>query len=209
MAREKKKSAEEAPKDAADYYKLHTDAVNDLVTADESNSPAVSEEELAKYRSGPRLRLTDWAKAILVKAWFAGSVCFFIFWGLGNYIGARLDLLFVFGIALGVVTDILTNNALRFLAKTNGANDRWMMFPQKKYITFPLNILYAFALLLCVDMTYHLLNLALIAVSGGDAAPLGVGPILFGIFYTAFDLFFIFLKRTLCSVLADAKRKVG
>jgi hypothetical protein len=39
----------------ADYYKLHTRAADDLANADESNSPVYSEEELRKYRSGPKL----------------------------------------------------------------------------------------------------------------------------------------------------------
>ena len=207
MARKNKTGeAGENARPAADYYKLHTRAVEDLVSADESNSPEVPEEELQKYRSGPKLRLADSVKAILVKMWFAGSVCFFIFWGLSGYLADRLDLLLVFGAALGVVTDLLTNNVLRFLEKTKGAADRWMMFPQKGYITFPLNILYAFLPLLCVDLLYTLLNLAFAAATGGTARTLGVGPILFGIFYTLFDLLFIFIKRTLRAVVADAKR---
>lgn len=206
MARDRKKRiTPEESKTTADYYKLHTQAVSDLVNADESNSPEVSKEELDKYRSGPKLRLSDWLKAILIKIWFAGSVCFFIFWGLSYYVRDRLDLLLIFGVALGVVTDILTNNILRLIAVTPGANDRWMMFPQKRYITFLLNIPYAILLLLCTDFLYTLLNLALAAVRGADGGILGVGPILFGVFYTAFDLLFITLKRVLADIVSDAK----
>ena len=200
-----RRTTPEENRTTAEYYKLHTAAVRDLVDADESNSPEVSEEELLKYRSGPKLRLSDWGKAILIKMWFAGSVCFFIFWGLSSYIGARLDLLFVFALALGVVTDILTNNILRYYAKTSGGNDRWMMFPQKGYITFPLNILYAMILLFCVDMFYTLLNLSLSAIGDGGVT-IGVGPILFGVVYTAFDLLFITIKRTLRQIVEDAMR---
>ena len=134
----------EENRSTADYYKLHREAIRDLAEADASNSPEVSEEELRKYRSGPKFRLSDWAKAILVKMWFAGSVCFFIYWGLSAYLSAALDLLLVFGVALGVVTDVITNNILRYLAKTGTGLERWMMFPDKKYITFFGNILYAF-----------------------------------------------------------------
>ena len=201
----KRRTTPEESRTTADYYKLHTGAVRDLVDADESNSPVVTEEELRKYRSGPKLRLSDWAKAILIKMWFAGSVCFFIFWGLSSYIGARLDLLFVFAIALGVVTDVLTNNILRYYAKTNGGNDRWMMFPQKRYITFILNIFYAMILLFCVDMFYTLLNLSLSAIGDGGVT-IGVGPILFGVVYTAFDLLFITVKRTLRQIVQDAMK---
>lgn len=200
-----RRTTPEESRTTAEYYKLHTSAVRDLVDADESNSPEVSEEELLKYRSGPKLRLSDWAKAILIKMWFAGSVCFFIFWGLSSYIGAQLDLLFVFALALGIVTDVLTNNILRYYAKTVGGNDRWMMFPQKGYITFPLNILYAMILLFCVDMFYTLLNLSLSAIGDGGVT-IGVGPILFGVVYTAFDLLFITIKRTLRQIVEDAMR---
>ena len=204
--RKKRRVTPEENRTTADYYKLHTQAVSDLVNADESNSPVVSREELDKYRSGPKLRLSDWVKAILIKMWFAGSVCFFIFWGLSAYITARLDLLFVFAVALGVVTDILTNNILRYYAKTIGGNDRWMMFPQKRYLTFIFNIIYAGVLLSCVDMFYTLLNLTLSAASGGSGHMLGVGPILFGIVYTAFDLLFITIKRTLGQIVRDAMK---
>lgn len=200
-----RRTTPEESRTTAEYYKLHTSAVRDLVEADESNSPEVSEEELLKYRSGPKLRLSDWVKAILIKMWFAGSVCFFIFWGLSSYIGARLDLLFVFALALGIVTDVLTNNILRYYAKTVGGNDRWMMFPQKGYITFPLNILYAMILLFCVDMFYTFLNLSLSAIGDGGLT-IGVGPILFGVVYTAFDLLFITIKRTLRQIVEDAMR---
>ena len=204
MAPRKKQVTPEETRAASDYYKLHAKAVNDLITANEENSPEVSEEELAQYRSGPKLHLSDWLKAILVKMWIAGSVCFFIFWGLSSYLTARLDLLLVFAIALGVVTDVLTNNLLRYFAKKRGGNDRWMMFPQKRYITFFLNILYAGLLLLCVDFLYTLLNLALLAAGGKTT--LGVGPILFGVFYTGFDLLFIQMKRLFLQILRDAKR---
>jgi hypothetical protein len=202
----KRRAAPEESRTTTEFYKLHTDAVRDLVEADESNSPEVSEEELQKYRSGSKLKLSDWTKAVLIKIWFAGSVCFFILWGLSSYIGAHLDLMLVFAIALGVVTDVLTNNILRYYAKTPGANDCWMMFPQKRYLTFVFNILYAAVLLICTDFFYTMLNLAIYGVTGEGGYTLGVGPILFGVFYTAFDLLFITMKRILRDILADAKQ---
>jgi len=202
----KNRVAPEESRTTSDYYKLHTDAVRDLAEADESNSPEVPESELLRYRSGSRIHLTDWAKAILVKMWFAGSVCFFIFWGLSAYVTARLDLLLVFGIALGVVTDVLTNNILRALAKTEHGNDRWMMFPRKRYATFFLNILYAFVLLGLTETVYGALNLLVLAIDGAGARPLGVGPILFGVIYTGADLLLITLKRLAAQMLRDAKQ---
>ena len=205
-SRRNKRAVPEENRTTSDYYRLHTDAVRDLAEADESNSPEVPESELLQYRSGSRLRLTDWAKAILIKMWFAGSVCFFIFWGLSAYITARLDLLLVFGVALGIVTDILTNNILRAYAKTEHGNDRWMMFPKKRYITFFANILYALVLLVFVETVYSLLNLLILAVEGEGASPLGVEPILFGMIYIGMDLVFISMKRLVLRIVADARR---
>ena len=200
----KKRAVPEQHKTTAEYYKLHTDAVKNLVEADESNSPEVSEEELRKYRSGPKIHFADWIKVVLIKIWFAGSVCFFIFWGLSSYITARLDLLAVFGLALGVITDIITNNILRYYANTSGGTDVWMMFPKRQYITFFLNIVYACVLLVCVDFLYNVINLSLVAMGG--TASLGVGPILFGVFYTAFDLLFLGMKRLMKRIIEDAKK---
>ena len=181
--------------------------MDDLVNADVSNSPKVSEAELRKYRSGPRLKLSDWAKALLIKAWFAGATCFFFLWGLGTYLPDPLDQMVVLGLALGAVTDLITNNIFRFYAKTPGANDRWMMFPQKRFATLPLNILYAFVLLFCVMTTYNVVNAAIIGITGAkDTVPLGVGPILFGVFTTAWDTIFIKIKHTARSVFSDARR---
>ncbi len=208
MAKRKRQPEKEAEKTLSEYYRLNTQAVDDLVTADESNSPQVSAAELRKYRSGPRVTLADWAKALLIKCWFAGAVCFFFLWGLGMYVTDYWDQLLVLGVALGIVTDLLTNNLFRFYAKTPGANDRWMMFPQKKFITLFLNILYAFLVLACVVMTYQAINALLVALTGArDTVPLGVGPILFGVFVTAWDQLFITMKRTLIKIFRDARKR--
>ena len=209
MAKRKERTTPEESRATADYYKLHARAVDDLIHASEENSPPVSEEELRKYRSGPKLRLADWLKAILIKIWFAGSVCFVIYWGLSSYLTATLDLILVFALALGVVTDILTNNILRYYAKGKGANDRWMMFPKKAYYTFFLNILYAALLLFCVAVFYNVINAAIVTATGAAGIPLGVGPILFGVFYTCFDLLFITMKRTMIQIVEDAKKNAS
>ena len=107
-------------KSASDFYKLHTKAVEDLVTADESNSPEVSKEELRKYQSHASLHIADWVKILFIKAWFPGSVCFFFIWGLSAYLKSQVDLAFVVGMAMGIVTDLLTNNVLRFFEKDSG-----------------------------------------------------------------------------------------
>ena len=207
MARKQKNPPRETPKSAADYYKLNLKAVDDLVTADRNNSPKVSEAELRKYRSGPKIRLSESLKALLIKFWFNGATCFFFLWGLGAYLHSWLDQMVVLALALGAVTDLLTNNVFRFYARTPGANDRWMMFPQRTFYTLPLNLLYAGLLLFLVMTTYNVVNAAIIGITGAkDTLPLGVGPILFSVFTTAWDILLIRIKHTAQSVLSDARR---
>ena len=102
---------EKEERSAADYYRLNTKAVDDLVNATAENSPPVSREELKKYRAGGKLTIADWLKAVLIKAWFGGVVCYFVVWGLGIYVHDQLDLLLIAGIALGFVTDLIPEGA--------------------------------------------------------------------------------------------------
>ncbi len=204
----KNKPASTERQDAAtEYYKLNVRAVEDLVTANEENSPKVSEEELRRYQSGPKVKMADWVKMLLMKTWFAGAVCFFFLWGLGFYIQNQLDQILVVSLAWGAVTDMLTNNAFRFLAKTPGANDRWMMFPRKGFISLPLNLLYGALVMICVVTTYHAINVALMFAMNTQEMALGVEPVLFGILTVAWDSLFIAMKHTIQRIGADAKRQ--
>lgn len=202
MAKKVRKQVKPEVEKEADFYDLKTDAVKALVEADESNSPEVSKEELAKYRSKSGLHLPQWLKMLLIKWWFAGSVCFFFIWGLGIYMADIYDTLLITAIGMGVVTDILTNNALRFMERTKGESDRWIMVRKRRYISFFLNILYAGLVLWFVYMLYTVINAAAAAISHNpDRIFLGVGPIMFGLFYLSFDLLFIEIRNWFVSVL--------
>ena len=214
MARRQQKERapqrDEAVKATSEYYRLNTQAVEDLVTADESNSPAVSQEELDKYRGRTRKKLPLWLKVALLKAWFYGAVCFFFMWGLGGYLADALDLFFVTAIALGMVTDLLVNTILRYYAETDGANDRWMMIPRRGVAGFFLNILYAFVVLGVVDAVYNLANIAILSLTQETGTvPLGVEPILFGLLCMGVDAGFVALKHLLKEIVSDAKAKAG
>ena len=199
----------EPARDAAEYYRLKTQAVEDLVTANAENSPEVSREELRKYTSRGRLRLADWVKLLLIKWWFAAAVCFFFLWGLGTMVPNQLDLMVITAVALGFVTDLLTNNALRFFAKEKGANDRWMMHPRKGFVSLPLNVLHGCVVMFLVYTAYNALNAAWITLNGleTEAVPLGVEPVGFGLLCLAADLALIGMKHLLLRIVADAKRK--
>lgn len=207
MAKKKRQIGREPEKSVAEYYRLKIKAVDDLVNATEENSPPVSKQELRKYRSAVSgVKMAGWVKAVLIKTWMAGIVCYFFIWGIGMYVQDQLDLLMVTAAALGFVTDIITNNIFRFIAKPENANDRWMMIPPKKFVSLPLNVLYAFAVMFCVAQTYNLVNTVIAAVKHTEgAAALGVEPILFGLFAMGWDMLFIGAKRLFRRILADAK----
>ena len=201
MANKREQDAPERGKTTADYYKLNTQAIEDLASANSANSPEVSAKELKQYGARRHLKLSQWAKAVLIKAWFNGVICYFFLWGLGGYISDSLDLWLVTAIALGFVTDIVTNSLLRLTEKEEGAAQRWMMFGQKKkFITLPLNVGYSILLMALTVMTYGALNRVI---------RLGVEPILFGIVTLGWDLMLIQFKLLFKTILADARAKTA
>ena len=204
-------SAEQPPKaEATPYYQLHTQAVEDLVTASTENTPKYSKEELDKYRSGKtsKFRLPEWLKVVLIKFWFYGAICFFVFWGLGLYVADQLDLYFVAAIIMGMVTDLLIKHFLRFTEKLPGGSARWMMVTKDGATGFFLNLLYAFPILFVVVTLYSLINMGLATVStGSEPLFLGVEPLLFGLFATGTDHFFLFCKQTIGKIFREAKAR--
>ncbi len=190
-------------------YSLNSDAVEELVNAEKGETPQYSEGELNRYRSKSPLKLSELVKVLLLKLWFAGAVCYFILWGLGVYLTNTIDMMFVLGFALGVVTDLLTNNVIRFIEKNPGDNDKWLMFPKKNTLTLFLNVLYGFLILYCVYNLYVLINSAYAGFIGNaDTVILGVEPVLFGTFCMGFDMLFIFLRDVATNLFRDAKSKV-
>ena len=196
-------------KSSADYYKLKTDAVDRLVNAEKKTYDKTKGDPGKQYRSKGFLdKIPSWVKALFIKFWFNGAICFFIFWGLGLYVTSMLDMIFVLAVVMGMVTDILVNNAFRFLATYEGQNDKWMMFPKKKYWTFVANILYAFPVLVGVIWFYNVWNIVLNNIKGTEGEMyLGVEPIVFGLAYMAIDMLFIVMKHTLIKIISDAKQK--
>ena len=92
-----------------------------------------------------------------------------------------------------------------FIEKVNGANNSWMMVSSKKTGSMLLNVLYHLLIVVCVYMLYNLINLGINTITGEmDAVPLGVEPILFGVFCTAFDVLFLSIKHLVKRLLKKA-----
>ena len=203
----KKQVVKSESKDAS-YYKLHTGAVEDLVTATKENTPRYSEEELNKYRSGKkRWKFPQGLKASLIKFWFYGAVCFFVFWGLGLYLGG-LDLQFVGAIVLGMVTDLLINHFLRFTEQLPGGSKKWIMVTKRGTAGFFMNLLYGFVLLFLVVTVYQAINTVIFTLHGGsEGAPLlTVEPLGFGLAAMGADMLCVTIRNTLKKIIADAKK---
>lgn len=192
------------------YYRLHTEAVEDLVTANAENTPQYSKEELERYTSGKKKRhFPVPLKVLAIKAWFYGAVCFFVFWGLGLYVGSQLDLCVIAALIMGMVTDLLVNSLLRFGEKRIGESARHMMVTRTGIAGMMLNLLYAFLIMFLVVTAYAAINAALALLFGrGEGAPfLGVGPIGFGVIAAGADTLMIACKRMLARIAADAHRR--
>ena len=189
------------------YYDLKTDAVNRLVNADKLPRPAVNTDPGKEFRSKNFLaKIPSWVKALFIKFWFNGAVCFFIFWGLGMLIPNILDMLIVFGVVLGLVTDIFVNNIFRFIENYPGQNKKWMLIPKKANWTIFPNVVYSIVVLFCVFYLYNFINFVIIDQMGGDVM-FGVEPIAFGLLYLAVDMFFISIKNMIVSIVDDAMKQ--
>jgi len=201
-----RRSGQEPEKEATEYYKLKTEAVENLVTADSTNSPKVPEEELRKYRRNSNIQVPNTVKVLFVKFWFAGAVCYFVIWGLGLYLGSVLDLLVVAAVVMGFVTDLLANNVLRFMEETPGVNEKWIMVRKRRYVSLILNLLYAGLLMTLVYLFYEYLNIAITTMTGDkESVPVGVEPLLFGLLYMGFDLALVGIRNLVKKIIAGAK----
>ena len=192
------------------YYELKTDAVNRLVNANSVPQPKkMTVDPGAQYRSKNFLaKIPNWVKSLFIKFWFNGAVCFFIFWGLGMLVPNLLDMLFVFGTVLGIVTDIFVNNIFRFIETYPGQNKKWMLIYKKSNWTIFPNIAYSILVLFCVFYLYNFINYAIVDVAGGEFM-FGVEPIAFGFLYLVVDMFFISIKNMILSIVGDAMAENG
>lgn len=141
--------------------------------------------------------LPVWLKASLVKWWFAGAVFYFVGWGFFVQSADQLDLTVILGLALGAVTDLLVNRALVFFE--NGRDDyrRFIFCYSRRFFSVPVNLLYGVALSVAVSYTYHMINLLAIALSGSPpgTVALGAEPLLYGLFFLAYDMLAVGVKN--------------
>ncbi len=137
-------------------------------------------------------------KALLIKAWFAGAVYFFVGWGLFINSLDQLDLTLALGLVLGAVTDLMVNRILvAFMDNGGDTYKRYIMFYSKKFYFFWVNILYGVLLSFLIAYTYHAINLIAVRLYdlAENAVVLGAEPILYGVFFTVYDALLVAIKN--------------
>jgi hypothetical protein len=176
------------------YYELKTDAVDLLVNTEQRiERGEINPTAPEKFKGSAFSKIPNWIRCIFIKFWFNGAVCFFIIWGLSEFIPHPLDLAVVTGIVLGLITDIMVNPSIRFMTDETGG-DAWMLLPFKKFWTFPLNIIYAAGVMLVVELIYVALGIP------------GIEPFSFAAIYLAVDLAVVGVKDLIVWVVRKSRR---
>ena len=219
MSKKNKKKIKETT--IEDYYDLKVDKVDELVAAlkgedvpeDEEVNYSMNynmgvddpknytrsgkEKKFDPYRTDFLSKVPVWVRALFVKFWFAGMVCWFFMFGIGQ---SGMDAVFILGLALGVVVDVLVNPLLFFMETEKREFHAYMMFPFpfKAIWTFFANIFYYLIVVYGVSLFYNIVNqLFFVAVE----------PMIFGVFAFIVDMIFIGIKDGIVAIVRHVRNR--
>ena len=202
-----------------DFYDLKVEKVDELVAAlkgeDTSEYGEVtmniseivgdgknSSKEFNPYRTDFLSRIPTFIKALFIKWWFAGVVCFFVNMGIGLYIPDNTaDLLVLDGIFLGLIVDVLVNPVFRFLETDRREYNPYMMFPfpLKAYWTFFTNVLYYIGVAIIVNFVYNFINDYMFS--------LAIEPLSWALIVLAVDMVFIGINDLVVFLVKKRKKE--
>ena len=233
MAKKKKKFQETT---IENFYDLKVDKVNELVAAlkddnpDDSDSWDISmnisdctgtddpknvgvfgrQKKFNPYKGDFLSRIPCWLKAIFIKWWFAGVVCYFFMWGIGGLTGE--DKMLLTGLVLGLFVDVLVNPLFRYMETEDKEYNAYMMFPFpfKAFWTFFTNLIYYVIVMFCVSYCYAGLNELINHISHRTEElyiAVGVEPLLFGTFCVIVDMVFIGIKDGIVYLVRKLRKK--
>lgn len=225
MAKKNKKKNQEAA--IENYYDLKVDKIDELVAAlkDEESLPdepidygmntnmgvndpknykrSGKEKQFDPYKTDFLSKVPVWIKALFVKWWFAGMVCWFFVFGIQwkNI----LDTVIFVGLALGIVVDLLVNPVLHYMQTDKKEYDNYMMFPFpfKAFWTFFANVSYYILIMIGVFYIYQGLGM-LVSADATSAFP--IEPLLFGTFCVIVDMIFIGIKDGVVALVRHLKK---
>ena len=222
----KKKKEKKAETTIENFYDLKVDEVDELVsilkgeggspdkeiitdiqqiTGEEVKGTSRKAKNFDPYKRDKLAMLPTWLKAVFIKWWFAGAVCYFIVWGLSVYIQNDENLMLLTGVVLGIVVDIFVNPAFRYLESDRREYDPYIMFPFpfKQFWTFFTNIIYYVFIMFLVARLYGVLQ----KLTGFIDGSLAVEPLLFATFCLIIDMAFIGIKDAIVYLVKKNSKK--
>lgn len=218
-----KKEDVSRPEENTNYYDLKTDAVNSLVDAlnEEPKEETISvhkkyiqnkeKEQPNPYKLDKLALIPTWIKAFFIKFWVAGAICYFFIWGLGIYIQATLDMLFVTAFATGIIVDLLVTPAMLYFESDKKEWHPYILVPVpgKKLWSLLINIPVAFLEVGVIFLIYSEINILLVDIKNlpSGSTPLAVEPLLFGLLYLIIDIIIISIKNLFIKVIKKIKNK--
>jgi hypothetical protein len=200
------------------YYNLKQEAVNNLVSAlkepDIKEEPSHSKKNKVKppidpYKIDKLSKIPTWVKAVFVKFWTAGAICFFFFWGLGSYVNSMENMILITSIATGLIVDFLVTPAFLYFESDKKEYHKYMIVPvsSKKIWSLLINIPVAFIEVYGVVTIYAIINQVYVNSNGLEEGyiTLGVEPLLYGVFFVAIDLLLLLFKNLIVGMIQNVK----
>ncbi|MDE7305868.1 MAG: hypothetical protein K2N33_00600, partial [Clostridia bacterium] len=166
------------------------------------------QKQFDPYKVDKLSRIPTWIKALFIKWWFAGAVCYFVVMGIN--LGNSLDATVLCGAVLGLIVDVLVNPLFRYMESDRKEYNAYMMFPFpfKQFWTFFTNILYYIVVLICVMYCFTGINELINFIQGTThKLHVGVEPLLFAVFAVAVDMAFIGIKDGIVHFVKKRKSK--
>lgn len=229
MAKKDKKKFQETT--IQNYYDLKIDKVDELVAALKDDGTKFDNEvsmdiadctgaetpdtvtksgkrkQFDPYKTDFLSKIPVWVKALFVKFWFAGVVCYFI---LGSNTQLQdFDAVVIGGLVLGLVVDILVNPLFRYMETDRKEYNAYMMFPFpfKAFWTFFANMIYYLIVVFCINLGYFGINqLINFTKSTQEVYYVAVEPLLFGVLAVAADMVFIGIKDLIVFLVKKARK---
>ena len=153
-------------------------------------------QEIKKYDKGFLNKVPYSIKAILIKYWFYGAVCFFSLMGFIGISGENAAL--VGGLIAGALFDIACYNILEMMDHDNNKARYYMMYKSKKIYSIFINVVYQVAVFLIA-----MVIISSIVSTYKDPVnnwflqePLSIALVL-----TAIDAIFLLIKNLLVNLL--------
>ncbi len=180
------------------------------ITGEPVKGDKKKKKEFDPYKRDKLSALPFWLKALFVKFWFFGAVCYLALMGLGSIlvndesIYADIEMYLICGIIMGISVDCLVNPIFRLMESDRKEYNYFMMFPFpfKQFWTFFANIIYYMIVTLCLGMLCYLIFGVLQIGEFSGWEPLG-----FGVVCLIVDMAFIGIKDLIVFLIKRAVKK--